>query len=720
MGGMASPITDLVEPHSLIPRTKSPPPPKPPKPLHLTMSLRKSEKSKYPQMPRWSVAEDEDQVDLMKDFKIDNESCSNQLDDTPNYANSRRDIDRGLSDYLTETFRTAKQGSNLQIQTWKSGTSTIKKRGNRLSIFFDPLLPNPLIPPPATAGHHVGDASTQNEANEFVEEEVEEEKEIDLPTVALSAISVHDFVGESAFGELSFGRGDEVMIEVEDLGGNWSLGYLVETGEAGRGLIPLGFYKLVQVEPEEVLSDERDTPDIVTTKETIANETIEDTPPRQMTPPPVQVPAPSRPLPTPPIEIIHSPSPSTSPSTYASRSLERHTIVSGIEFEPLDFLSELPSVKELLELEEGQSKATEDAPNGDPKSENEKEVEVAEIANDAETMTDKSLVEEEPNSGLVPIKEALEEPQQSQQEISTVDERGASWDAMIEEAEKRYSSRNEASATEMIQLSPEPIWEDPVSRDIQSTEAETSHPESTGEEIVTPIPQAFTTRPLSKELIFPRPMEVAPPLQHQYKGIASPMLTHQATSLERAASMKIGKGKKKQVLWEWVENGSEEANVDDKRMSSYHIESPSIWKNDEPGWTVQIHSPEKRLSSSQSSYTIFWLSTTFQPSSSSNADPTSASEEPTIITVERRFNSFISIHQLLALKFPAICIPDLPPKTFTGRFSEEFVERRRNDLERWLSRISRHPVLRCCSQLRSFLTIESDKVSDMNTSNVVN
>ncbi|KAL1915910.1 uncharacterized protein VTP21DRAFT_6298 [Calcarisporiella thermophila] len=77
-------------------------------------------------------------------------------------------------------------------------------------------------------------------------------------------------------------------------------------------------------------------------------------------------------------------------------------------------------------------------------------------------------------------------------------------------------------------------------------------------------------------------------------------------------------------------------------------------------------------------------------------------------TVRRRFQDFVTLYSLLSREFPAIVIPPLPEKHrmeyLTGdRFSSEFLERRRASLQRFLERISRHPVLQRTDHLRLFL-----------------
>lgn len=139
-----------------------------------------------------------------------------------------------------------------------SSGSTLKKpvaRGvnqanaARKSIFFDPTLPNPLVnrdsalvdkQTPIKESPTPSSCDPSSPPIDNLDED-DGDDQLDV-TDSLLAVSLHSFAGEADFGELSFDGGTELRIEVEDLGGGWSLGYAVAQGEEGRGLIPRGFY----------------------------------------------------------------------------------------------------------------------------------------------------------------------------------------------------------------------------------------------------------------------------------------------------------------------------------------------------------------------------------------------------------------------------------------------------------------------------------------------
>ncbi|KAL1924070.1 uncharacterized protein VTP21DRAFT_7105 [Calcarisporiella thermophila] len=78
-----------------------------------------------------------------------------------------------------------------------------------------------------------------------------------------------------------------------------------------------------------------------------------------------------------------------------------------------------------------------------------------------------------------------------------------------------------------------------------------------------------------------------------------------------------------------------------------------------------------------------------------------------VASVRRRYQDFVLLYELLR-EYPAAALPPLPGKHrleyITGdRFSDEFIERRRISLERFLQRLARHPVLQRTEHLRCFL-----------------
>ncbi|CAG8597622.1 3663_t:CDS:10, partial [Cetraspora pellucida] len=75
-------------------------------------------------------------------------------------------------------------------------------------------------------------------------------------------------------------------------------------------------------------------------------------------------------------------------------------------------------------------------------------------------------------------------------------------------------------------------------------------------------------------------------------------------------------------------------------------------------------------------------------------------------TVLRRYRDFLWLYNQLTLGNPGVIVPPLPGKHVIGRFQDEFVENRRQALEKCLNKIISHPMLCCNPNLKLFL--ESD------------
>lgn len=79
------------------------------------------------------------------------------------------------------------------------------------------------------------------------------------------------------------------------------------------------------------------------------------------------------------------------------------------------------------------------------------------------------------------------------------------------------------------------------------------------------------------------------------------------------------------------------------------------------------------------------------------------------IQVSRRYKHFDWLHERLAEKFSFIPVPPLPDKQIQGRYEEEFIEHRMNQLQSFVDRVCRHPVLSQSEVLQHFLTCTDDK-----------
>lgn len=79
------------------------------------------------------------------------------------------------------------------------------------------------------------------------------------------------------------------------------------------------------------------------------------------------------------------------------------------------------------------------------------------------------------------------------------------------------------------------------------------------------------------------------------------------------------------------------------------------------------------------------------------------------IQVSRRYKHFDWLHERLVTKFSFIPIPPLPDKQIQGRYEEEFIEHRMNQLQSFVDRVCRHPILSQSEVWNHFLTCTDDK-----------
>ncbi|XP_054722825.1 sorting nexin lst-4-like, partial [Uloborus diversus] len=79
------------------------------------------------------------------------------------------------------------------------------------------------------------------------------------------------------------------------------------------------------------------------------------------------------------------------------------------------------------------------------------------------------------------------------------------------------------------------------------------------------------------------------------------------------------------------------------------------------------------------------------------------------IAVRRRYKHFDWLHERLEEKFSLIPIPPLPDKQISGRYQQDFIDHRMNQLQMWVNRICRHPVLSQSEVWMHFLTCTDEK-----------
>ncbi|KAF7986303.1 hypothetical protein HWV62_35256 [Athelia sp. TMB] len=142
----------------------------------------------------------------------------------------------------------------------------------------------------------------------------------------------------------------------------------------------------------------------------------------------------------------------------------------------------------------------------------------------------------------------------------------------------------------------------------------------------------------------------------------------------------------------------------------HFVDVGPAWMTKLPPFRVLVHSPSKRSDSLTGAYTVYSVTSLFQPTPALGEEDEefAAPAEPARITVHRRFSHFVALHTALIRRLPGIALPPLPEKQYAGRFSDDFVEARRGDLERYIDRVVRHPVARYAEVVMFFLGCESD------------
>lgn len=80
-------------------------------------------------------------------------------------------------------------------------------------------------------------------------------------------------------------------------------------------------------------------------------------------------------------------------------------------------------------------------------------------------------------------------------------------------------------------------------------------------------------------------------------------------------------------------------------------------------------------------------------------------------TVTRRYRDFLWLYERLHDNNPGVVVPPPPEKQAMGRFDQNFIESRRQALERMVNKIASHPVLQMDGDLKTFLESEQFSVA---------
>ena len=87
------------------------------------------------------------------------------------------------------------------------------------------------------------------------------------------------------------------------------------------------------------------------------------------------------------------------------------------------------------------------------------------------------------------------------------------------------------------------------------------------------------------------------------------------------------------------------------------------------------------------------------------------------MAVTRRYRDFLWLYTSLHSNNPGVVVPPPPEKQAVGRFDTNFVESRRQALERMLNKIAAHPILHHDADLKIFLESETFNIDVKNKEN---
>lgn len=133
-----------------------------------------------------------------------------------------------------------------------------------------------------------------------------------------------------------------------------------------------------------------------------------------------------------------------------------------------------------------------------------------------------------------------------------------------------------------------------------------------------------------------------------------------------------------------------------KIAESYTIEMDPLgprWKENPQPFTCSIEDPTK-----QTKFKGIKTYISYRVTPSHTGHP-----------VYRRYKHFDWLYNRLLHKFTVISVPHLPEKQATGRFEEDFIEKRKRRLILWMNHMTSHPVLSQYEGFEHFLMCTDDK-----------
>ncbi|KAI1622706.1 Vps5 C terminal like-domain-containing protein [Exophiala viscosa] len=134
--------------------------------------------------------------------------------------------------------------------------------------------------------------------------------------------------------------------------------------------------------------------------------------------------------------------------------------------------------------------------------------------------------------------------------------------------------------------------------------------------------------------------------------------------------------------------------------------SVSVEQAAKPTFDISVGDPHK-VSDLTSSHIVYQVRT----------KTTSKAYKQPEFAVTRRYRDFLWLYNALHNNNPGVVVPPPPEKQAVGRFDNEFVESRRQALERMLNKIAAHPILHHDADLKIFLESEAFNIDVKNKEN---
>ncbi|XP_028678313.1 sorting nexin-33 [Erpetoichthys calabaricus] len=183
----------------------------------------------------------------------------------------------------------------------------------------------------------------------------------------------------------------------------------------------------------------------------------------------------------------------------------------------------------------------------------------------------------------------------------------------------------------------------------------------------------------------------------QYR--VKPTLEHQDSISSSKRGSMVGKNLNR--FSNFVRSGVEAFVLGDVPVISKNVESYTIemsgqgpqWKANPQPFMCSIEEPTK-----QTKFKGIKTYISYRVTPSHTARP-----------VYRRYKHFDWLYNRLLHKFTVISVPHLPEKQATGRFEEDFIEKRKRRLILWMNHMTSHPVLSQYEGFEHFLQCGDDK-----------